>query len=449
MTTGTLQPVTSAQPIDGDRPSDASRPNRHRSIATTSFDALLAGLTAFHDVGVKLSTLRPPAVTQIPTRVDDDRARRLFTMRQVDAENRAAGGSRVAGATHAAAREVAADDIVRQTRQDATGRDTPVDDAAGKRRATGRDPSSAPLRSDSNDARSYSNRTPGTNARESTARNAAALDSTRHTGSQTVGHDGSGRTNSNALPEATHAPRIADAAPPVTPRAAKSVQDSLKETTPVATSRSGASGTTRPAAQPSTQSPPQTAVKEARGDLKDPLLKTTDPKKAASTDSSKSRLIEGMARVIRAQFGRRETIARIRLDPPSLGQVRINLRLKGDTVQIRLATETTQARQTLLSNVEELRSALEQQGLQVRRIDFPAATQVEHGSTETSASDSNHGSRSQTNVSDYQEPDAPANEARHPPSGVHEERTTDAREEVGWVETHPTVIEDTRLDVRI
>ena len=86
--------------------------------------------------------------------------------------------------------------------------------------------------------------------------------------------------------------------------------------------------------------------------------------------SKPSTLFDRIASLIRTRSSGKQVVARIRLDPPELGQVRVHLRLNGNTLRVRLATQTAEARDTLLSRSSDLQSALERQGIQVQRMDF-------------------------------------------------------------------------------
>jgi flagellar hook-length control protein FliK len=82
-------------------------------------------------------------------------------------------------------------------------------------------------------------------------------------------------------------------------------------------------------------------------------------------------MIDRIARVVGARANGRATTAHVQLDPPELGRVRVGVRLQDETVQIRLATETREGRDSLQSHISELRAALERQGIRVQRIDLP------------------------------------------------------------------------------
>jgi hypothetical protein len=66
----------------------------------------------------------------------------------------------------------------------------------------------------------------------------------------------------------------------------------------------------------------------------------------------------------------RESHARIRLDPPALGPMRIDMKISGDKVALRLETETSAARELLGARLDDLRSALAQHGLSVERVEL-------------------------------------------------------------------------------
>jgi flagellar hook-length control protein FliK len=83
---------------------------------------------------------------------------------------------------------------------------------------------------------------------------------------------------------------------------------------------------------------------------------------------------ERLVQSIRTSMGARESQARIRLDPPELGHVRIDLKVTGGRVALRLETETHEARALLSSRLDELRSALAQHGLTVDRVEMRELT---------------------------------------------------------------------------
>jgi len=91
---------------------------------------------------------------------------------------------------------------------------------------------------------------------------------------------------------------------------------------------------------------------------------------------------------IRLQPGAHQTTARMRLDPPELGRMSVNVRLAGDGLQIEVRAQTRRARDVLVQRVAELRDALDQHGIRIDR--FVVSSEVD-GETRLS-SEGNAGS---------------------------------------------------------
>ncbi len=81
-----------------------------------------------------------------------------------------------------------------------------------------------------------------------------------------------------------------------------------------------------------------------------------------------SRVIQRVARAIHAALQRGGTI-RLRLSPPELGSLRMEVSMHNGTLSARLETETHAARGVLLDNLPQLRDRLEQQGLRVEHFE--------------------------------------------------------------------------------
>ena len=87
------------------------------------------------------------------------------------------------------------------------------------------------------------------------------------------------------------------------------------------------------------------------------------------SSSSQQTAFDRIAKVIQAGGNGRPAVVRIALDPPSLGHVQVHLRLSDDSIQVRLAAESPEARQVLMSQIDDLKSALEQHGVKVQRME--------------------------------------------------------------------------------
>ena len=68
-----------------------------------------------------------------------------------------------------------------------------------------------------------------------------------------------------------------------------------------------------------------------------------DPADAEKTDESRSSMFARLVRSIRLQGGPYASSARIELDPPELGRMRIDVRVAGDEVRIGVRTESSAA----------------------------------------------------------------------------------------------------------
>lgn len=80
-----------------------------------------------------------------------------------------------------------------------------------------------------------------------------------------------------------------------------------------------------------------------------------------------------MVKSLRLTAGAERGTARIRLEPPELGEVRIQARLEGQNLRVLVETETRQAGELLRGRLKELRDALEQHGLRTDRLEVVVA----------------------------------------------------------------------------
>ena len=116
----------------------------------------------------------------------------------------------------------------------------------------------------------------------------------------------------------------------------------------------------------------------------DPRTRTT---KAAPTLARSSRgeapqpgksdtNVERVLRVLRSQIGRENARVTLRLDPPELGTVRLQMDLRKDVLSLRIDTQTTMAHRLLSEQVESLRQGLHATGIELERVEIrpPAAT---------------------------------------------------------------------------
>ena len=93
-------------------------------------------------------------------------------------------------------------------------------------------------------------------------------------------------------------------------------------------------------------------------------------------------------RSIRLQTGLRNSSARLRLEPPELGRIRVDVRLAGDRLAIEIRTETEAATERLIDRVAMLKTALEHHGIHVDRFDVTTGPAEGVESSESSGRES-------------------------------------------------------------
>lgn len=98
-------------------------------------------------------------------------------------------------------------------------------------------------------------------------------------------------------------------------------------------------------------------------------------------ETKEASAFERLVRSIRLQTGLRSSSARLQLHPPELGEVRVDVRLAGEHVEIDVRTETDAARETLSHRADELKTALQHHGIHVDRLDVTvhAPPDPQHG----------------------------------------------------------------------
>lgn len=81
-----------------------------------------------------------------------------------------------------------------------------------------------------------------------------------------------------------------------------------------------------------------------------------------------ARAMTELADVVRANIGARHSSMVLKLEPPELGQLRVDIRTHGDELTLRLQADTLLGRDALQSRINELRSSLEQHGFRLGQI---------------------------------------------------------------------------------
>ncbi len=92
--------------------------------------------------------------------------------------------------------------------------------------------------------------------------------------------------------------------------------------------------------------------------------------------------IEQIARVVRTHANGRTSSMTLRLDPPELGQLRVDVRMQDQTLVVRFQAQTQAAHDLLQDRISELRHALDQHGIRLDRAEIeirPPTTPNQHG----------------------------------------------------------------------
>jgi flagellar hook-length control protein FliK len=111
------------------------------------------------------------------------------------------------------------------------------------------------------------------------------------------------------------------------------------------------------------------------------LEKSASAAKKAASGSPPSRaesqraMFERIAHVLKMQSQSGTSSARIRLDPPALGRVDLQMRMSGDVLRVRLTPESEDARRLLMSDADQLKVSLERHGVKVDRLEILASTE--------------------------------------------------------------------------
>jgi flagellar hook-length control protein FliK len=97
------------------------------------------------------------------------------------------------------------------------------------------------------------------------------------------------------------------------------------------------------------------------------------------TETDQVRFIERVARAFRVTEGR-EGLVRLRLNPPELGSLKVEIRLQSGALTAHLEAETPQARSLLVDNLSMLRERLAEHGVRIEQFDVDLADRHSGGS---------------------------------------------------------------------
>jgi hypothetical protein len=125
------------------------------------------------------------------------------------------------------------------------------------------------------------------------------------------------------------------------------------------------------------------------------------------------------------------------LDPPDLGRVRIDIRLKNDALFLQVETETAAGRNLLNSRLSELRDALQQHGIHMERANVqlrdavPDTPQTREQQHQHQQQPSQQGNQQSSQEASGQAGDQPGRSGRHDGPGPGENVPASASESSG------------------
>jgi flagellar hook-length control protein FliK len=115
-----------------------------------------------------------------------------------------------------------------------------------------------------------------------------------------------------------------------------------------------------------------------------PAVKANAARAAQNTTADAN--IERIVRVVRSHMSARHSHTVLRLDPPELGSLRLQMDLRGVALTLRIDTTTELAHRLLSDDVDKLRHGLESSGIQLERVEVRPPAQPpqpgEHGGSQ-------------------------------------------------------------------
>lgn len=316
---------------------------------------------------------------------------RLATLRQSDAESRAGGGSRISGADRSAIEPDAP--LVSEKTSESAGRQRGGSDAVEGNRGTP-------------DVATRPGRLVGSAVRTITQNEGSSRSSDSASPTPIRTPDPQSGSGERAPFDQAASRRSDPVAPPISPaRSAESALSGRAGSGDVAVDRIGKVSSARGASGSEVRQGSQGAsegVTQLRGKTgrAAPEHGVNETRKQNQPSPERLAAYERVSEAIRTMKNGKDWVARIRLDPPSLGHLRIEVRMSGDTVSVRLSAETPDAQRTLTSQVSELRAALEQQGLRLERIDITTPYRGDVTPEQPSRDDSSQTSEPHRDVGD-------------------------------------------------
>jgi flagellar hook-length control protein FliK len=133
------------------------------------------------------------------------------------------------------------------------------------------------------------------------------------------------------------------------------------------------------AVQPTSATPERNSANNQRVTVADKDKPSTpDKSQRGETTRADKASFQRLVNQVRMNLGTRRSQATIRLSPPDLGRIRVNVKMVDQTLRVRVEAETPKARALLAGRAHELTQSLRDRDLTVERFEIVPANQSSH-----------------------------------------------------------------------
>jgi flagellar hook-length control protein FliK len=105
---------------------------------------------------------------------------------------------------------------------------------------------------------------------------------------------------------------------------------------------------------------------------------------ALTPDVDTSSNLDRLVQVLRSNLGQRQSQITVRLDPPDLGKMKVDVKLVNNNLNLSIVTETKEAAETLTNRMDTLKQNLEQNGISLGKVEV-----VSHSNNSSHAQNQN------------------------------------------------------------
>lgn len=174
-----------------------------------------------------------------------------------------------------------------------------------------------------------------------------------------------------AIASAAASPVTIDIAPTASPATPQQAVDAIAAVTPNPASETNPTPTTDPGTANSSAAASQTGASNSSRFTMHAgprTLAESEGTMPGVSEADRNRLIQRVARAFQSTGPDGGTM-RLRLSPPELGSIRVEIQVQGGQMSAKIEAETSTARALLLDNLPALRERLEQQDIKLMRFD--------------------------------------------------------------------------------